>query len=98
MTARRVLLWRHGRSAWNVEHRCQGPAEASLDEVGRVQSTTAAGLLAASSPVAMVSSVLRRAVHTAKPLTGLGLPVAPVERVPADVEALDAGPAGAPAR
>lgn len=77
MTARRVLLWRHGRTAWNVEHRFQGQADPPLDEVGRAQSSAAAPLLAAFSPVAIVSSDLRRAVETARPLAELlGLPVA----------------------
>lgn len=76
MTARRVLLWRHGRTAWNVEHRFQGQADPPLDEVGHVQSATAARMLAVFSPVAVVSSDLRRAVQTARPLADLlGLPI-----------------------
>lgn len=76
MTARRVLLWRHGRTAWNVEHRFQGQADPPLDEVGRIQSAAAAALLAAFSPVAIVSSDLCRAVDTARSLARLlGLPV-----------------------
>ncbi|MFL6128620.1 MAG: histidine phosphatase family protein [Mycobacteriales bacterium] len=76
MSARRVLLWRHGRTAWNVEHRFQGQADPPLDEVGRVQANAAAALLAAFSPVAIVSSDLGRAVQTALPLAErLGLPV-----------------------
>lgn len=71
MTARRVLLWRHGRTTWNVEHRFQGQADPPLDEVGRGQSDTAAALLAAFSPVAVVSSDLVRAVETARPLADL---------------------------
>jgi len=77
VTARRVLLWRHGRTAWNVEHRFQGQADPPLDEVGRIQVAAAAPLLAAFSPVAIVSSDLRRATETAQPLAErLGLPVA----------------------
>jgi len=77
VTARRVLLWRHGRTAWNVEHRFQGQADPPLDEVGRDQVAEAAPLLAAFSPVAIVSSDLRRATETAQPLAELvGLPVA----------------------
>ena len=75
MTARRVLLWRHGRTAWDVEHRFQGQADPPPDEVGRAQSAVAAAMLAAFSPVAVVSSDLRRAVDTALPLADrLGLP------------------------
>jgi probable phosphoglycerate mutase len=76
VTARRLLLWRHGRTAWNVEHRFQGQSDPPLDEVGRVQSAAAAAMLATLSPVAVVSSDLRRAVDTARPLADrLGLPV-----------------------
>ena len=77
MTARRVLLWRHGRTTWNVEHRFQGQADPPLDDVGQAQAADAALLLAAFSPVAIVSSDLRRATDTARPLAELlGLPVA----------------------
>jgi len=76
VTTRRVLLWRHGRTGWNVERRFQGQADPPLDAVGREQAVTAAALLAAFSPVAVVSSDLVRAVDTARPLADrLGLPV-----------------------
>ena len=107
MTARRVLLWRHGRTAWNVEHRFQGQADPPLDEVGRAQSSAAAALLAAFSPVAIVSSDWselrldehgwRLRAHNVGP-AGLVVPApagTSTADVPADVEAMDAGPAGA---
>ena len=47
---RRVLLWRHGRTRWNVEHRFQGQADPPLDEVGRLQAAASARLLVAYSP------------------------------------------------
>jgi glucosyl-3-phosphoglycerate phosphatase len=76
MTPRRVLVWRHGRTRWNVEHRFQGQSDPPLDEVGRAQAVAAARLLAAYAPAAVVSSDLRRAVQTADPLADLlGLPV-----------------------
>ncbi|HYT10762.1 MAG TPA: histidine phosphatase family protein [Mycobacteriales bacterium] len=76
MTARRALLWRHGRTAWNVQHRFQGQADPTLDDVGIAQSEAAAAMLARFSPVAVVSSDLRRAVDTARPLADrLGLPI-----------------------
>ena len=37
-TPRRVLVWRHGRTHWNVEHRLQGQADPPLDEVGCLQA------------------------------------------------------------
>lgn len=76
MTARRVLLWRHGRTAWNVEHRFQGQADPPLDDIGRTQAPVAAALIAQFAPVAVVSSDLTRAVDTARPLVArLGLPL-----------------------
>jgi probable phosphoglycerate mutase len=75
-TPRRVLVWRHGRTHWNVEHRLQGQADPPLDEVGRVQAAVSARLLVAYSPTSIISSDLARAVQTARPLAGLvGLPV-----------------------
>jgi glucosyl-3-phosphoglycerate phosphatase len=77
VTPRRVLLWRHGRTRWNVEHRFQGQADPPLDEVGRQQAVVSSRLLASYSPTVVVSSDLRRAVQTARPLAELlGLPVA----------------------
>jgi probable phosphoglycerate mutase len=71
-----VLLWRHGRTRWNVERRFQGQADPPLDEVGAQQAAISARLLAAYSPTAIVSSDLCRAVQTARPLGELlGLPV-----------------------
>ena len=37
-TPRRVLVWRHGRTEWNVEHRFQGQPDPPLDEVGAPQA------------------------------------------------------------
>jgi probable phosphoglycerate mutase len=76
VTSRRVLLWRHGRTRWNVEHRFQGQADPPLDDVGKQQAMLSARLLATYSPSAIVSSDLCRAVQTARPLAELlGLPV-----------------------
>jgi probable phosphoglycerate mutase len=64
----RVLLWRHGRTAWNAERRYQGQADPPLDETGREQSIEAAVLIAALRPEYIVSSDLRRAAQTAEAL------------------------------
>jgi glucosyl-3-phosphoglycerate phosphatase len=75
-TPRRVLVWRHGRTRWNVEHRFQGQADPPLDEVGRQQAAASARLLGTYSPSLIISSDLCRAVQTARPLAELvGLPV-----------------------
>lgn len=65
---RRVVLWRHGRTRWNLEERFQGHTDVELDETGRAQAERAARLLAALQPVAIVSSDLRRARDTAEAL------------------------------
>ena len=62
---RRLVLLRHGRTAWNDAGRAQGHADVPLDDVGEMQSKTVAPLLAALSPVAVWSSDLSRAAQTA---------------------------------
>ncbi|MFC4911225.1 histidine phosphatase family protein [Actinomadura gamaensis] len=73
---RRLVLWRHGQTAWNVERRFQGKTDIPLDETGVEQARRAARLLAALHPTAIVSSTLVRARDTAQSLADLtGLPV-----------------------
>ena len=45
MTGRRVVLWRHGQTAWNLAERFQGSSDVELDEVGVAQAGRAARLL-----------------------------------------------------
>lgn len=72
----RVLLLRHGRTAWNAQHRFQGQADPPLDEVGRAQAFEVAALVAALAPGVVVSSDALRALQTAAPLAEItGLPV-----------------------
>ena len=65
---RRVVLWRHGRTAWNAESRFQGTTDVPLDEVGRAQAERAARDLATLNPDRIVSSDLERARDTAATL------------------------------
>lgn len=77
---RRLVLWRHGRTAWNVEHRFQGKTDVGLDEMGRRQVRASAGLLSALHPQLIVSSDLSRARDTAQALadrTGLAVTTDP---------------------
>jgi glucosyl-3-phosphoglycerate phosphatase len=70
----RVLLLRHGRTAWNAERRFQGQSDPPLDDVGRAQAYEVAALIGALAPDVLVSSDAARAVQTAAPigeLTGL---------------------------
>jgi broad specificity phosphatase PhoE len=62
---RRLVLLRHGQTAWNLEERSQGHADISLDETGRAQAAAAAPHLAALQPVRLWSSDLARARETA---------------------------------
>jgi glucosyl-3-phosphoglycerate phosphatase len=74
VSQRRAVLWRHGQTAWNVEHRFQGKTDISLDATGVAQAERAARLLAALQPTAILSSPLQRAARTADALaeiTGL---------------------------
>lgn len=68
MTARRVLLWRHGRTAHNHSGIWQGQLDVELDEVGWAQAEVAAGAIQGSlvpgEPLAVVSSDLIRARDT----------------------------------
>jgi broad specificity phosphatase PhoE len=70
------VLWRHGQTTWNREHRFQGQTDIPLDEVGEGQAELAARQLAALRPDALFSSDLARAQQTAARLSRLtGLPV-----------------------
>jgi probable phosphoglycerate mutase len=77
---RRLLLWRHGQTEWNITGRFQGQQDPPLDQEGRDQALrtapqlVAAGLSAESTVV--VSSDLSRAVDTAAALIELlGVPL-----------------------
>ena len=73
---RRLVLWRHGQTAWNVEGLFQGRTDIPLDETGVRQARRAAGLLAGLHPTALLASPLRRAADTAQALADItGLPV-----------------------
>ena len=63
-TARRLVLLRHGRTAWNAEGRAQGWADVELDATGHEQAAGAAPYVAALGPVALWSSDLARARQT----------------------------------
>ncbi|MER5278456.1 histidine phosphatase family protein [Streptomyces sp. NPDC002809] len=73
---RRIVLWRHGQTAWNLERRFQGSTDIELTDEGVGQARRAARLLASLKPDAIVASDLRRAAATAAELvaiTGLGV-------------------------
>jgi len=64
----RIYLVRHGQTAWNRVGRIQGHSDTPLDEVGRRQAHQVAQWLATrlQKPIAVYSSDLQRAFHTAE--------------------------------
>jgi len=67
----RLVLWRHGQTAWNAERRFQGQSDIPLDPTGQSQAERAARLLAGLHPDLIISSDLIRATSTATPLARL---------------------------
>jgi alpha-ribazole phosphatase len=61
----RLLLVRHGETAWNAAGRLQGHTDVPLSPHGRQQAATLARLLAAESVQAVYASDLQRAWETA---------------------------------
>jgi broad specificity phosphatase PhoE len=79
---RRIIIWRHGRTEWNLAGRVQGQTDVPLDEIGRQQAREAAARLASLQPTRIVTSDLSRARETAEELGRLtGLTVEPDVRL-----------------
>jgi probable phosphoglycerate mutase len=68
---RRIVILRHGRTAWNAERRYQGQSDPPLDSVGEEQALEAAALIAAMHPDLLISSDLQRARLTAQKVASL---------------------------
>src|SRR3546814_1853813 len=62
---RRLVLLRHGQTAWNLAGRLQGHHDVELDETGTCQGAAGAPRLAMLEPGALWSSDLSRAMQTA---------------------------------
>lgn len=79
MQVTRILLVRHGETAWNADGRIQGHLDEPLSPVGQRQAARLAQSPVASEPLhAIYSSDLSRAMQTAQPLAArLGLSVQP---------------------
>ena len=71
----RIVVWRHGRTAWNESGRFQGQQDPPLVDAGRSEAVRAARALVAAGLTAedtvVVTSDLVRAVDTATALTDL---------------------------
>lgn len=79
---RRLVLLRHGQTAYNATRRMQGHLDTDLTELGRRQAESAARELATRSPRLIRSSDLRRAHDTALALgAATGLEVTTDERL-----------------
>ena len=77
----RIVLVRHGQTAWNREVRFRGQADVELDEFGLQQAQATGRYLAARWPVvAVYASPLRRATQTAEAIARAhGLTAHPLE-------------------
>ncbi len=63
----RIILIRHGQTAWNKVERIRGQVDIPLDETGLAQARATAKRVAEDwQPSAVVSSPLQRAVQTAE--------------------------------
>ena len=72
----RLLLVRHGQTAWNADRRFQGGADVELSERGRAQAEALGRALHARTFAAVYSSPLRRAQETREIVVrDRGLPV-----------------------
>jgi glucosyl-3-phosphoglycerate phosphatase len=71
MSAGRLIVWRHGRTEWNLQNKMQGQADIPLDEVGIGQARAAAARLASLAPTRLFASDLRRAAATAGELAAI---------------------------
>lgn len=75
----RVLLVRHGQTAWNAEGRIQGHTDIALDGTGLRQARRLADALDGEAVDAIYSSDLARALQTAAPLAmRRALPIRPL--------------------
>ena len=78
MLATRLVVIRHGETAWNAAGRLQGHHDIPLNALGRRQAASLVGALADEGLAAVVASDLQRAWQTGGALaTGLGLPLQP---------------------
>lgn len=66
----RVVLARHGHTAWNEEHRCLGHRDLPLSERGRADARALAEALAGRRFARFHASDLSRAVETAAAVAG----------------------------
>lgn len=62
---RRLVLLRHGQTAWNAQRRAQGHSDVDIDATGHAQAAAVAPYVAAMRPSLLWTSDLARARQTA---------------------------------
>jgi alpha-ribazole phosphatase len=78
----RLILTRHGETAWNAQGRYQGQHDIALNAVGRAQAAALAARLATQRFDAIYASDLKRAWATAEAIAARhSLPVTPEPRL-----------------
>ncbi len=76
MSLRRLVLLRHGQTDYNLAGRMQGHLDSLLTTVGREQAVAIAPEIVRMTPDRLISSDLRRAMHTADIIgDAAGIPV-----------------------
>lgn len=68
MSAKRIILWRHGLTDYNLARRIQGQIAVPLNDEGRAQAQEAAQLIMGYQPELIITSPLERAYDTAETL------------------------------
>src|SRR5688572_15424188 len=66
MTSKRLFVFRHGETDWNVAKRFQGHSDIPLNENGTKQAESLRQLMQSLAPQIVLSSDLSRAFETAK--------------------------------
>jgi phosphoserine phosphatase len=78
----KLLIARHGQTAWNADRRFQGHTDVSLSERGRAQAHALGRALRGRRVSAAYVSPMRRAVETAEiALADAGIPFTPIEEL-----------------
>ncbi|MDO5748000.1 MAG: histidine phosphatase family protein [Actinomycetaceae bacterium] len=71
MAPKKIVLWRHGQTDYNLQGKVQGQVQTSLNDTGFAQAKNAAVILQGFQPVKVVTSDLPRAKETADELSAL---------------------------
>lgn len=70
-----LYVVRHGKTLWNLEHRCQGITDIPLSDVGREGAKELAPLVSELDIDVVISSPLERTIETAKIITDNLMPI-----------------------